>query len=285
MKILLSYDFLVVLAGVLLLAIVSSIVGCFSVYKGQSLVGDAIGHATYPGVCLAFILTQSRNPFFLLIGVFISGILAYFTINLITTNKRITMDAALAIVLSGFFGLGLMLKTYIQGSEILKKVTSAGLKNYVFGLAAFIRKEDVYIILGVSIVILLLLVLFYRQIKMVIFDQDYAFTSGVNTRLVNLVLLVMMVLIITIGLKTIGAILISSFLTLPCLLANQHSKKLSHVLFIASTSSALSTFIGVYLSATNSGLSTGPTIIVVLAFMCLLSMVFGKYGLRGRKHA
>lgn len=99
----LGYDFFVVAFGTLILAASSAIVGSLSVYKGQSLMGDAVGHSTYPGVVLAFILMKTRNPFVLMIGAVIIGAIAYFLIQVIEKNSSIGMDASLAIVLSGFF--------------------------------------------------------------------------------------------------------------------------------------------------------------------------------------
>ena len=116
-EILTSYDFLVVALGTTILAMVSAVIGCFSVYKGQSLVGDAVGHSTFPGIVLIFMIFQSRNPILLTIGAALSAGLAYETIQALVRYSKIKLDAALAIVLSGFFGLGLVLKSYIQGNH------------------------------------------------------------------------------------------------------------------------------------------------------------------------
>lgn len=278
-EILKSYDFLVVASGVTILAIASAMVGCFSVYKGQSLVGDAIGHAAYPGVVIAFMCFQTRNPLVLTFGAAILGIVAYLTIQSIVNNSKIKLDASLAIVLTGFFGLGVVLKTYTQGNPVYANASQAGLKNYIFGLAAFIMKDDVGIILGFSLFAILIMFLFYKELVVSIFDRDYGHSIGINSKAVDLVLLVMMISLIALGLKSVGAILISSFLIIPCICANQHSKKLKNVLIIAATVGGFSSFIGTFISSAIKGFSTGPTIILTMGSITLLSMVFGQYGL------
>ena len=277
--VLFSYDFLVVALGSMFLAIVASIVGCFSVYKGQSLIGDAIGHASYPGVILAFILFMSREPVLLMLGAIVIGSLAYITIQSMVNHSKISFDSSLAIVLSGFFGLGMVLKTYIQGHKAYLHLNQAGLKSYIFGSTAFILKSDVYLILIVAIIVLLILYVFYKEILVSIFDRDYARSIGLKTGIVDFVLLIMMMSVIALGLKSVGAILISSFLIIPCICANQHTKKIKNVFVIAVLVSVVSSLVGVYFSTIVNGLSTGPMIILCMGILTFLSFIFGKYGI------
>ena len=163
-QILFSYDFLVVAIGTVLLAIPSAIVGCFSVYKGQSLMADAVGHASYPGVVIAFMLFSVRSSVILTLGAAVVGILAYLTIQMIRKHSVIDFDAALAITLTGFFGLGMVLKSYLQGNSSYMRASQAGLKNYIFGSAAFIMKEDIIMIAICAIIAAVLLALFYKEL-------------------------------------------------------------------------------------------------------------------------
>ena len=274
-QILFSYDFLVVAIGTVLLAIPSAIVGCFSVYKGQSLMADAVGHASYPGVVVAFMLFSIRSSVILTLGAAVFGILAYLTIQLIRKHSVIDFDAALAIVLTGFFGLGMVLKSYLQGNPLYMRASQAGLKNYIFGSAAFIVKEDIIMIAICAIIATILLAS--------IFDPQFASAIGISMPIVNTVLLLLMVMFIVVGLKSIGAVLISSFLTMPCICANQHSRNLKQVLFIAGSMAGISAFIGTFLSTAYSGVATGPMVIICMGILTVLSMVFGKYGLVAQK--
>lgn len=282
-NILFSYDFIVVAVGTIILSITSGIIGCFSVYKGQSLIGDAIGHSAYPGVIIAFMLFQSRNPIILLLGSMIMGFISFICIQSIINNSKVKFDSALAIVLTGFFGLGMVLKTYIQGHENYIKSSQSGLKSYIFGSASYIMIDDVIMIIIISSIVLSLLFLFYKEIVSTIFDKEYSKSIGINVKLIEFILLVMMILIISLGLKMVGSILIASFLIIPCICANQHSKKLKNVLIISSLVSAMSSFIGAYLSSTVKGFSTGPIIIIVMCSITLISMVFGKYGILNKR--
>lgn len=279
LSLLFSYNFLVVAIGTVILAIASAVIGCFSVYKGQSLVGDAIGHSSYPGVVLAFMLFLTRNPLLLTLGAAFVGAIAYAHITSLIRNSKIHLDAALAIILSGYFGLGAVLKTHTQGNPLYVHASQAGIRNYIFGSAAYITKSDVYTIVAFSLFSLALLMLFYKEIVVNIFDQSYAKSIGISANVIDFVLLLMMISIIALGLKSVGAILISSFLIMPCICANQHSKRLKNVLIIASIVGAVSSFVGTYISTAVSGFSTGPSIILVMGIITFLSMLFGKYGL------
>lgn len=278
-QILFSYDFLVVAIGTVLLAIPSAIVGCFSVYKGQSLMADAVGHASYPGVVIAFMLFSVRSSVILTLGAAVVGILAYLTIQMIRKHSVIDFDAALAITLTGFFGLGMVLKSYLQGNSSYMRASQAGLKNYIFGSAAFIMKEDIIMIAICAIIAAVLLALFYKELVASIFDPQFASSIGISMPIVSGVLLLMMVMFIVVGLKCIGAILISSFLTMPCICANQHSRDLKWVLCIAACVAGISAFIGTFLSTAYSGIATGPMVILCMGTFTILSMIFGKYGL------
>ena len=139
-QILFSYDFLVVAIGTVLLAIPSAIVGCFSVYKGQSLMADAVGHASYPGVVVAFMLFSIRSSVILTLGAAVFGILAYLTIQLIRKHSVIDFDAALAIVLTGFFGLGMVLKSYLQGNPLY----TSRFKELYLWICSIYRKRRYY---------------------------------------------------------------------------------------------------------------------------------------------
>ena len=278
MEILRSYSFLTVATGTLLLAISTGMVGCISVLKGQSLIGDAIGHSSYPGIIIAFILVMSKSPMALLIGASIAGALAFLFINLISNNSKIDLDASLAIVLSSFFGFGMVLKSYIQGNQKFSGASQSGLQNYIFGQASFIIKSDINIILIVSIISISLIFLFYKEIKLYVFDEVYARSIGLNTAIINGVILISTMLLIATGLKLVGAILISSMLIVPAITALQWSNKLSRVLLISAMVGGISAILGTYISTLYKGMSTGATIILIMSLMAFISLIFGRKG-------
>lgn len=280
MDILRNYSFIIVALGTIILAMATGIIGSISVLKGKSLIGDAIGHSTYPGIVIAFMLSMEKSPIILLFGAAFAGAISFFLIDIISNNSKIDLDATLAIVLSSFFGLGMVLKSFIQGNPDYAGVSQSGLKNYIFGQASYIMKNDVKIIFIVSIFSILMLIAFYKEIKVYVFDEVYAKTIGINPGLMNTVILIATMLLITTGLKLVGAILISSMLIVPAITALQWTDRFHIMLIIAGVSGGISACIGTYISTAYDGMSTGSTIILIMSFISLLSMIVGPRGMR-----
>lgn len=278
-ELLTSYSFLVVALGTLFLAMAAGAVGCITVLKGQSLIGDAIGHSSFPGIVLAFMLFQQRNPVILLLGALVVGSVAFILIQTVHRNGKLTLDSILAVVLSSFFGLGMVLKSHIQGNPKYAGASQSGLQNYIFGQAAYMMKSDVRVILIISIMVLSLLIIFYKEIKVFIFDEVYSQTIGINGKMMYGIIMVCAMSIIAAGLKIVGAILISSLLIVPAITAMQWSNNFLHVLLISALVGGISSVIGTYISTVVSGMSTGPTIIVIMSILAFISLIFGPRGM------
>lgn len=286
MSILFNYSFYIVAIGTVLLGIVSSLVGSLNVYKGQGLIGDAMGHSSFAGIVLAYMLFSTRSPVTLLLGTVIMCAIAYFLVFFSGKNSKIDLNANLAIYLSGFFGLGLVLKSYIQGNPNFANASQAGLENYIFGQAAYMLKIDVYLVAIVSVICVSIILLLYKEYKTFLFDPEFSKIIKLPINILEYLLLIMTILVIGVGIKSVGAILISSFLIMPNVCASQWTNKFSHVLIIGAIFSSVSAFIGTYLSTIIDDLATGPTIILVLGIFSLISFLFGKKGLikkRGKK--
>ena len=279
MDVLTSYSFIIVGSGTFLLAAIAGAVGCITVLKGQSLIGDAIGHAAFPGIVLSFMLFLQREPVLLTLGAVVSGTTAFMLIQVIKENSKLELDAILAVILSSFFGAGMVLKSHIQGNSAYKDAAQSGLSSYIFGQAAYIMKDDVKLILYIGIPTLILLILFYKEIKLFLFDEIYARTIGIKTVLLYGIILVMTMGIIAAGLKLVGAILISSLLIIPAITALQWSEKFSKVLIIAGVTGGVSALIGTYISTVYDGMSTGATIILVMGSFAVISLVIGPHGM------
>lgn len=279
MDVLTSYSFLIVGSGTFLLAAIAGAVGCITVLKGQSLIGDAIGHAAFPGIVLSFMLFLQREPVLLTLGAVVSGTTAFMLIQAIKEHSKLELDAILAVILSSFFGVGMVLKSHIQGNSAYKDAAQSGLSSYIFGQAAYIMKDDVRLILYIGIPTLILLILFYKEIKLFLFDEIYARTIGIKTVLLYGIILVMTMGIIAAGLKLVGAILISSLLIIPAITALQWSNKFSKVLIIAGVTGGISALIGTYISTVYDGMSTGATIILVMGSFAIISLVIGPHGM------
>lgn len=274
-----SYTFIISAVSSAFLGFSAGMVGTVSVLKGQSLIGDAIGHSTFPGIVIAFMIFQTKMPIILMLGALFTGIVAFIIIHTIDMNSKIKLDTALAIVLSSMFGLGMVLKSYIQGNKSFSGSSQAGLENYIFGQAAFVTELDMYIIIVVSIISVLILLIFYKEIKLSIFDIGYAEIIRLRPKIISYVSLIITIMIITVGLKTVGAVLVSSMIIIPAVTALQWSNKFERVLFIAGFIGMITSIIGTYFGSIKNGYPNGPAIIVVMSIVAIISILFGKYGI------
>ena len=276
-----DYTLGVITLGTAVLGAVCGMLGSFAVLRRQSLLGDAISHAALPGIALAFLLTGTKQTHFLLLGALISGLLGTFWIKSIVKKTRLKNDTALGLILSLFFGFGMLLLTFIQK---LPNANQAGLDKYLFGQAATLMVQDVYVMIGVTGVSLFFLLLFWKELKLLLFDPDYTLTLGFNTRFLDILITSFIVLAIVLGLQTVGVVLMSAMLLAPAAAARQWTNRLSVMIFLAAIFGAFSGVLGTAISASQNNLSTGPVIVLVAAVFVLLSFVFApQRGLLARR--
>ncbi len=266
-----DYTLGVITLGTAILGAICGMLGSFAVLRKQSLLGDAISHAALPGIALAFLFTGAKESNVLLIGALISGLVGAFWIRGMVNKTHLKSDTALGLVLSLFFGLGMLLLTYIQK---LPNANQAGLDKYLFGQAATLVAKDVYIMAAITGVALFVLLLFWKEFKLLLFDPDYTKTLGFNTRFIDNLITFFIVLAIVIGLQTVGVVLMSAMLLAPAAAARQWTNKLSVMIALAAAFGAVSGVLGTAISATQSNLSTGPVIVLVAATFVLFSFMF-----------
>ncbi len=271
MEVLFERTFWIIALGTGLLGATSGILGSFAVLRNQSLLGDAISHAALPGIVLAYLFTGEKSSFVLLSGAIVCGILGSYFVNDIVKNSRLKTDTALGIILSVFFGIGMMLLTYAQS---LEDANQAGLDKYLFGQASTLMQKDVLLMLGFLIPSLLLVFTFWKEIKIFLFDAEYAQTLDIPVRKINLMLTLLIVIIIVMGLQTVGVVLMSSLLLAPAAAARQWTNSLSKMLGIAAIIGAFSGIFGSYISATESNLPTGPVVVLIVSVIVFISLLF-----------
>lgn len=271
MEVLFEKTFWIIALGTGLLGATSGILGSFAVLRNQSLLGDAISHAALPGIVLAYLFTGEKSSFVLLSGAIICGILGSYFVNDIVKNSRLKTDTVLGIILSVFFGVGMMLLTYAQS---LEDANQAGLDKYLFGQASTLMQKDVLLMLGFLIPSLLLVFTFWKEIKIFLFDAEYAQTLDIPVHKINLMLTLLIVIIIVMGLQTVGVVLMSSLLLAPAAAARQWTNSLSKMLGIAAIIGAFSGIFGSYISATESNLPTGPVVVLIVSLIVLISLLF-----------
>ena len=264
---------MIVAIGAALLGAVSGSLGTYAVLRRQSLLGDAISHAALPGIAIAFLLTGSKTPLILVLGAAIAGWLGTLLILSVVRLTRIKYDSVLGIVLSTFFGFGLVLHTLIQRTGNAKQ---AGLDTFLFGQAATILKSDVLtigILGGIAIVVMLV---FWKELKLLVFDEGFAASLGFPIRALDILLTSLLVIAIVLGLQAVGAVLMSAMLVAPAVAARQWTDKLSVMMFLAACFGALAGVSGTIISSSASRIPTGPTIVLCATVVVGFSIAFAS---------
>ena len=259
--------------GSALLGVVSGVLGCFAVLRQQGLLGDALSHAALPGVCLAFLFTGSKAPIVLLLGAAITGWIGSIVLLRIVRDTRVSEDAALGIVLSTFFGFGIVLLTFISKRN---DANQAGLDKYLFGQAAALREEHVLTMAVLGLVALTIVGLLYKEFKILTFDVEFAASLGFGTTFLNVLLTSLIVIAVVIGLQTVGVVLMAAMLVGPAVAARQWTDRLSVMIGLAALIGAASGVAGALISVTQARLPTGPMVILSLTFLVFLSLVMGS---------
>jgi manganese/zinc/iron transport system permease protein len=257
--------------GTALLGIVSGVLGAYAILKKQSLLGDAVAHAALPGIAIAFLITGTKNPLFFFAGAALSGWLATLWIMGITHNTRIKTDTALGMVLAVFFGVGLVLLTYIQK---LPNANQAGLETFLFGQAATLLKKDVIVMGVIGSGTIVIIILLWKEFKLFTFDPQFARSLGFNTRFLDIMLTSLIVLAIVLGLQTVGVVLMSAMLIAPAAAARQWTNRLDRMVMLSAVFGALSGLMGTAISSYGSKISTGPTIILSSVSIVIISFLF-----------
>lgn len=266
-----DFTFRMVAVGAGILGIVSGMIGSFAVMRRRGLMGDGISHATLPGIVGVFLLFNVKTVPLLLMGALVAGVLAARLILLITDNSKLKLDAALAIVMSVFFGLGTVLLTHAQK---LENANQAGLDSFIFGQASALIMEDIVLISVSGIVLISVSLLFFKEIKLICFDRGFAQSVGISPRIMDVLLDMMTVACIIIGLQTVGVILMSALLIAPAVAARQWSEKFGKLTTLSCIFGAFSGVLGAVLSALIPKLPTGPAIVVIVSILVIISLLF-----------
>lgn len=272
-----DYNTRVVVIGTTLLGLAAGTVGSFTLLRKRALMGDALSHATLPGIGLAFMLASGlgydgKSLPFLLVGAAITGVLGMGSILLIRNLTRLKEDAALGIVLSVFFGGGVSLLAVVQQ---MAAGHAAGLEGFIYGKTASMVASDAWLIGcagGGSAVLTLLL---FKELKLLCFDEGFAGSRGFPVVLLDLVLMGVVVIVTIIGLQAVGLILMIALLVIPAAAARFWTERMTRMTAVAAGIGAVSCMIGSAMSAVFPRLPSGAMIVLVSALIFLVSMVVG----------
>lgn len=266
-----DYTFRVVLAGTTILGILCGVLGSFIVLRREALLGDGIAHSSYPGIMLAFMFLGVKSLDGLILGAFISALVATGLILMARQYTRLPFDGVLASVLSGFFGAGLVLSAIIQHSG---NANQAGLNQFIFGQASTILYRDVILTTSLSLIVLLLVVLFWKELKLMAFDPDYAGALGLPGGKLNVLLSFLTMMTVLLSIQAVGIILMSAMLIAPSVAARQWTRRLEPMVLLSALFGAVSSATGTIASSSISKMPTGPAIVVAASVIVITSLLF-----------
>jgi len=264
-----DYTIRIVAAGAALVGLISGLLGPFAVLRRQSLLGATLSHAALPGICIGFLIAGSRDLPSLMAGALATGVLAALSVIVIVRRSRLKSDAALGIVLSLFFAAGIVLLTYVAQTD---NASQGGLNSFLFGQAAATLRGDLLVLGAVAMVAGVLVLLFWKEMKLVTFDPAFAASQGLPVAGIEAAMTTMIALAVVAGLQMVGVVLMVSMIVAPAVAARQWATSLAGMVAIAVLMGMAGGVIGAVLSATGRGLSTGPLIVIVLSVIVLLSL-------------
>ena len=266
-----------VFAGSMLLGLVGGVLGVFAVLRKQGLVGDALAHSALPGIAVAFLIMESKFLPGLLLGALVSGLIGSLCIYLLVRYTKIKMDSAMATILSVFFGVGILLLTYIQK---LPLASQSGLESFLFGKASSILREDLYFIISAFSFVLVLVLLFWKELKLFTFDHEYARISGFKREWLEFLFMTVLVVSVVMSLQLVGVVLTAAVFITPAVSALLWSSKLLSVVLLSAFFGMASGMGGASVSMFSSKMPTGPVIVVILFLFFFFSFLFApKKGL------
>ncbi|RZT22335.1 iron/zinc/copper transport system permease protein [Fictibacillus sp. BK138] len=243
-----------------MVGVICGIVGCFIILRGMSLMGDAISHAVLPGVAISYMLGIS---FFF--GAVITGVLTAIGIGYVSQNSRIKHDMAIGIMFTSMFAVGIVIITFMK--------SSADLYHILFGNVLAVRMSDMWITVGIGVLVIGLVTLFYKELLVSTFDPTMAESYGLPNKWIHYALMVVLTMVTVASLQTVGIVLVVAMLITPAATAYLLTNRLSVMIYFAALFGIIASVFGLYFSFIYN-LASGATIVLVSAFMFAMAFFF-----------
>lgn len=268
--------------GTALLGATSGAIGTFAVLRRRALVGDMLSHAALPGICIAYLIQGRRDLVGLSLGALATGLLGITLVTILRRWTRTKEDAAIGIVLSTFFGAGIVLLSRIQQ---MPTGNQAGLNTYLFGETAGITRHDIWLIAGVATGCLAVVALLFKEFQLLSFDMDFASSLGWPTLALDLVMMGTLAIVTIVGLPLCGVILMAALLILPSAGARFWTNRLGPLLVWSAAFGGMAGVMGTFLASPlptqwfgaswfdSSKLPPGPVIVLSASAMLVVSLL------------
>jgi manganese transport system permease protein len=266
MEAVLHYGFLQkALLTSIMVGIICGVIGCFIILRGMALMGDAISHAVLPGVALSYML--GINFFF---GAVISGVITAIAIGFVSQNSRIKHDTSIGIMFTAAFASGIIIITMLK--------SSTDLYHILFGNVLAVRSSDMWITLGIGILVLAAVYLFYKELLVTSFDETMGAAYGLPVRFIHYFLMTLLTMVTVASLQTVGIVLVVAMLITPAATAYLLTERLWVMIFLAAGIGMVSSIVGLYFSFTYN-LASGATIVIAATTIFVLVFLLSpKHG-------
>ena len=273
-----DYNTRVVVLGVMALGAAAGLIGTFLLLRKRALTADALSHATLPGIAIAFMAMvamggEGKSLVGLLIGAFIFGCIGILFILAIRHTTRLKDDAAIGIVLSVFFGLGLCL---LRIASEFPSGSASGLGGFIFGKAAAMVASDAMVMASVAIVVLIATSVLCKEFTLLCFDEQFSSVQGWSVLWLDILLMALVAVVTVVALQSVGLVLAVAMLIIPAASAKFWTRRISTMLFVAAVIGCLSGWLGAVVSALVPRMPTGPIIVLLCGFWFVISFVFGS---------
>lgn len=267
--------------GSMLMCLSSALIGVLVFLRKRSLLGEALSHAAYPGVVASVwigstlaLVPVGLLPLLILIGASVSALAGLWMIDWLDKRFRVKSDAALCLVLSVFFGVGVLLASYLQSTHAL---SARLIQVFLYGQAATLMHAHVIVYAILAAVTVIALCLFHHPLRILLCDPSYAKSIGMRAKALDSLVFALLVFAIVIGMRSMGVVLMAGMLIAPAVGARQWTHRLSWLFALAGLFGAISGFVGNYLSVEiprGFSLPTGPMILLCASTIALFSLLF-----------
>ena len=269
-----DYTTFYVVLGSLSIGALSGLMSVYIVFRSRSLIGDVISHAALPGIAAIFLILGTKKIYWLLLGAMGSSFFSLWFIHQIVSHKKVQLDAAFALTLSVFFGVGVLLLSYAQKIETLDQ---AGIQIFLFGQASSLLQSDVFVMIGISVFVAIVIFLFWKEWKLLSFDTEYMTSQRFPVATMSFLLDCLLIISIVVGLKTVGVILMAAMVIAPAAAARQWSSSFLLVTLLAILFGGFAGGTGALLSSFWINTPTGPMIILILTLLVVISVFFAPH--------